>query len=118
MLRPKWLNVSAVILIAALAAILLVRSFRLGPNRSGPSQTEIENGPLVISANQTGRFSKGWSWDLNVDAAGKAILKSDSFPNSKTRKVSGNEFSTNGELKSCPNMSVCKLFGNVFSNII
>jgi hypothetical protein len=86
MLRPKWLNVSAVILIAAVAAILLARSFRPGSSRSGPSQIEIENDSLVISATQTGRFSRGWSWDLQVDAAGKAILRIDSFPNSKTRQ--------------------------------
>jgi hypothetical protein len=48
-------------------------------------EAQVANGPLTISASQTGSATTG-CWRLRVDPAGKASLRIDSVPSSKTRQ--------------------------------
>src|SRR5579862_928712 len=56
-------------------------------NRAGPTENQLEKDPLTISASERGRYSKGYSWTLNVNPAGKALLTIDAFPESKKREL-------------------------------
>jgi hypothetical protein len=83
--RRAWLILGlAVVLVAAFIAFLLHQvSLR---RRAAAIDSAIQNAPLTISVSENA-FRGGW--DLEVDAAGNATLKINSFPlgeKQKTRK--------------------------------
>jgi hypothetical protein len=78
-----WLVLGlAVLVVAALAAYLSNQDFK----GEAVIDSAVESGPMTISAAQNGHFSKGYSWELQVDPAGNAVLNIESSPDPKTRR--------------------------------
>ena len=82
--RRTWLVLGlAVLLVAAFAANLLHQVLL---RRAAAMDSAIQNGPLTISVRMDAANVMGAGWDLQIDAAGNATLKINSYPTPKTRR--------------------------------
>jgi hypothetical protein len=69
------------------ATALVVASFcTYSRHRASEIESAIQNRPLKITASQTGRFARGFSWELQVGPTGSATLNIYSVPTEKTRR--------------------------------
>jgi hypothetical protein len=69
-----------------LAALIIWRLHQATIKREAQIESDASSGPLTISASEVGRFAKGFSWKLQVDPTGTAILKIDAIPTPKQRQ--------------------------------
>jgi len=76
--RRAWLVVGA-------AALVVVSLCAYGRHETSETESAIQNGPLTITVNQDGLFSKGYSWELQVGPSGNATLNIESSPTATTR---------------------------------